>query len=723
VSTNIFKRFRLFMIVISVNLVFVWVAGPVLAQPLFFGLPESTANNSGIINLKTPNSIVPLNPANISFQEVAAGFTNPVFISNAGDGSDRLFIVEQPGFIRILKNGTFLGTPFLDIHSIIKSGGEQGLLALAFHPSYKTNGIFFVAYTAPRAGDATGSNLVLEKFSVSANNSDLADANSGVILLIISHPINSNHNGGTLAFGKDGYLYWSTGDGGSGGDPPNNAQQLNNLLGKLLRIDVNSGSPYGIPSSNPFYSNIDPNVKKEIWAYGLRNPWRVSFDDLTHDLYIGDVGQSTREEVDFQPANSTGGENYGWRIMEGSTCYNPPSGCDQVGKVQPITEYSHSLGCSITGGYVYRGLNFPSLTGYYFYGDYCSGRFFSLYKDSILGWKSAQLLDTPYTISTFGEDEQGELYLADYSTGKLYNIRYQEVPSVVSISRANVNPTDTMNVNFIVAFSQPVTGVDPSDFSLTTTGVSGAAVSKVSGTGSIYTVTVNTGSGSGTIRLDVIDNDSIVNGVSAPLGGIGAGNGNFTASETYTITKSWIFGDVPGTYWARDFIERLYNAGVTSGCSTVPLNYCPENTVTRAQIAVFLLKGMHGSGFRPPVIGASSGFSDVATNYWAAAWIKQLAAEGITGGCGNGNYCPDVTVTRAQMAIFLLKAKHGATYSPPNAVGVFADVTVGYWADKWIEQLASEGITGGCGGASYCPDLDVTRAQMAVFLVKTFNLP
>ncbi len=318
--------------------------------------------------------------------------------------------------------------PFLDIQSRIKAtGGEQGFLALAFHPAYGTNGIFFAAYTAPRSGDAAGSDLVLEKFSVSANNPDQADPNSGVTLLTIGHPVNSNHNGGSLAFGADGYLYWSTGDGGSGGDPSNNAQQLNNLLGKILRIDVNSGPPYGIPADNPFAASIDPNQKKEIWAYGLRNPWRFSFDALTHDLYVGDVGQSVREEVNFQPAGSPGGENYGWRVMEGSLCYNPSVGCDQSGKILPVAEYDHTLGCSITGGYVYRGSNFPALGGYYFYGDFCSGRLFSLYKDAALGWTSVQLLDTPFSMSTFGEDEQGELYLADYATGKIHNIQYREL--------------------------------------------------------------------------------------------------------------------------------------------------------------------------------------------------------------------------------------------------------------------------------------------------------
>ena len=545
--TGIFiKLFRLSAIIISVNLAVVMMIGanPAFAQTSHFTQTVLTTDVPALTTGNSSTPLVPLDPAKISFQEAASGLASPVYITNAGDGSGRIFVVEQTGYIRILKNGAVLGTPFLDIHTIIKSGGEQGLLALAFHPSYGTNSMFFVAYTAPRNGDATGSNLVLEKFSVSSNNPDLANPNSGVILLTISHPVNTNHNGGTLAFGGDGYLYWSTGDGGSGGDPSNNAQQLNNLLGKLLRIDVNSGAPYGIPTSNPFYSNPDPNVKKEIWAYGLRNPWRISFDGLTHDLYIGDVGQSNREEVDFQLASSTGGENYGWRVMEGSICYNPASGCNQSGKILPVTEYNHTLGCSITSGYVYRGLNFPSLTGYYFYGDYCSGRLFNLYNDPTLGWTSVQLADTPYTLSTFGEDEQGELYLADYGTGKLYNIRYQEAPIVTSSVLANSNPTSAASVNFTVTFSESVTGVDMSgpsfdDFTLTTTGVSGAAMSGVSGSGSVYTVTVNTGIGNGTIRLDVPVSATINDMQGNSLSGLPFINGESYTVNFYAPISMW----------------------------------------------------------------------------------------------------------------------------------------------------------------------------------------
>jgi hypothetical protein len=260
---------------------------------------------------------------------------------------------------------------------------------------------------------------------------------------------------------------------------------------------------------------------------------------------------------------------------------------------------------------------------------------------------------------------------------------------------------------------------------LTTTGLAGASVSAVTGSGTTYTVTVNTGSGNGTIRLDVVDNDSIRDGSNHPLGGNGAGNGSFTDGQFYNIAKGYTFSDVTNTYWAWSFIERLYSAGITGGCAANPLMYCPETTVTRAQMAVFLERGIHGSSYNPPAVGASTGFGDVQLAYWAAAWIKQLAAEGITGGCGSGNYCPEAPVTRAQMAVFLLRSKYGASYSPPAVGGStgFSDVDPTYWAGAWIKQLVADGITAGCGSGIYCPESPVTRAQMAVFLVRTFSLP
>jgi glucose/arabinose dehydrogenase/photosystem II stability/assembly factor-like uncharacterized protein len=373
-----------------------------------------------------------LEPARVSFQEVVGGLSSPVFITHAGDGSGRLFILERSGRIRIIKNGSLLPTPFLDIQSTVKSASsEQGLLGLAFHPSYESNGRFYVAYTAFRPGDSNGSILTLRQYSASTGDPDLANPASGATILEIDHPTYSNHNGGTIIFGDDGYLYWSTGDGGGGGDPDENGQDLTSLLGKILRLDVDSASPYAVPASNPFYSNPNPNTKL-IWAYGLRNPWRMSFDRLTHDLYIGDVGQGAREEIDFQPASSTGGENYGWDVMEGSLCYEPSSGCDQTGKVLPVAEYDHSLGCSVSGGYVYRGSEFPSLTGFYLYGDFCSGRIWAI-SNLPSGWSTPlQLADTAFNITTFGEDESGESYLADYATGKIYKVQYLDPSYTIS---------------------------------------------------------------------------------------------------------------------------------------------------------------------------------------------------------------------------------------------------------------------------------------------------
>ena len=298
-------------------------------------------------------------------------------------------------------------------------------------------------------------------------------------------------------------------------------------------------------------------------------------------------------------------------------------------------------------------------------------------------------------------------------------------PKICSVTGANPNPTDAASVSFTVKFSELVTGVDSSDFGLTTAGVAGASIIHVNGSISTYTVTVNTGSGNGTIRLDVVDDNTIIDASSNALGGVNAGDGNFTSGETYTVIKDTTFEDVPSNYWAWSYIERLYDAGITGGCNVSPPQYCPETIVNRAQMAVFLEKGIHGSSYVPPAVGLSTGFGDVPTDYWAADWIKQLAAEAITAGCGNGNYCPEETVNRAQMAVFLLKSEHGAGYTPP-AVGAgtgFGDVAEDYWAAAWIKQLAAEGVTAGCGGGNYCPTTPVTRAQMSVFLVKTFNLP
>lgn len=358
---------------------------------------------------------LPLHQGTILWEIFAEGLDQPTDIASAGDA--RIFIVERSGRIRVVEaDGEVLATPFLDIQAQVDSStSERGLLGLVFHPNYSENGYFYVNYT-----DAAGDTQV-SRFSVSAGNSNIADPDSEYSILQVSQPA-TNHNAGDLAFGPDGYLYVPLGDGGGGGDPDDRAQDGTQLLGKILRIDVNQGDPYAIPGDNPFVGNAD--VLDEIWAMGFRNPWRLSFDRTSGDLYIADVGQSSREEVDFQPFDSDGGENYGWRCYEGTLEYNL-SGClDRSAYVFPVTEYSHDLGCSIAGGFVYRGTNHPQLNGLYFFGDYCSGNLWTLAYEGPGDWVTDLVGDFGFRFTTFGEDNQGELYAADYSTGIIYRLAY-----------------------------------------------------------------------------------------------------------------------------------------------------------------------------------------------------------------------------------------------------------------------------------------------------------
>jgi glucose/arabinose dehydrogenase len=345
----------------------------------------------------------------ISLAPVAQGLGRIVAVTHAGDGSGRLFVTLQTGQILILEAGAVLPTPFLDISALISGSGEQGLLSVAFHPRYRENGFFYVNYT-DLAGDT-----VVARYSVSATNPDRADPASARVILTQDQPF-TNHNGGQLQFGLDGRLFIGLGDGGGANDPQGNGQNRGTLLGKLLRIDVDAGDPYAIPADNPFVS--DPGTRPEIWALGLRNPWRFTFDRVTGDLFVADVGQSSREEVDFEPAGSPGGRNYGWVDMEGSICRLPAGGCD--GFTAPVLEYDHGQGCSITGGYRYRGLRFPSLAGFYLYGDYCSGRIWGA-RELEGSWTSWQLLDTDLPITTFGEDEEGTPYVAG-NDGRLFRV-------------------------------------------------------------------------------------------------------------------------------------------------------------------------------------------------------------------------------------------------------------------------------------------------------------
>ncbi|MGD8793870.1 MAG: PQQ-dependent sugar dehydrogenase [Anaerolineae bacterium] len=349
----------------------------------------------------------------LELQAVAGGLEVPVAIAHAGDGSGRLFVVEKPGRIRLLRDGALAAAPFLDLTDRVGAGGnEQGLLGLAFHPRYAQNGLFYVNYT-DRQGDT-----VVARFAL-GGDPDRADPASESVILTLDQPA-ANHNGGHLAFGPDGYLYVGTGDGGASGDRYGNGQNGATLLGAMLRLDVDGGQPYTIPPGNPFVG--DPAVRDEIWAVGLRNPWRYSFDRATGGLYIADVGQNQYEEVNFQPPSGPGGQNYGWPIMEGQHCYPADQPCEQAGLVLPVAEYDHSQGCSVTGGYVYRGAAYPRLRGIYLYGDYCSGRIWGLARDPAGGWRTALLAETDVRPTSFGQDEAGELYLVDGAGGALYRL-------------------------------------------------------------------------------------------------------------------------------------------------------------------------------------------------------------------------------------------------------------------------------------------------------------
>jgi len=360
------------------------------------------------------SAVVTGTPA-LAATRVATGLESPLGLV-APKGDCRLFVVEQPGRIRIVRSGSVVAAPFLDITDRTRSGGERGLLGLAFHPSYAQNGRFFVNYT-----DLNGDTHIAE-FHAPAPAADTADPGSERQILFVRQPY-ANHNGGGLAFGNDGFLYIGLGDGGSGGDPLGNGQNLGTFLGKMLRIDVDNGSPYAVPRDNPFANRA--GAKPEIWAYGLRNPWRFTFDAASGDLIIGDVGQNLMEEVDLDAGLKRGGENYGWNVMEGTLCYQPSSGCDRTGLSLPIATYTHDDGCAIVGGIVYRGRRMPGYQGTYFYGDYCTAIVRSLRVSAGAAtdqrdWTSS--LGAGLTgITSFGADADGEPYIVDPG-GSLYKI-------------------------------------------------------------------------------------------------------------------------------------------------------------------------------------------------------------------------------------------------------------------------------------------------------------
>ena len=370
-------------------------------------------------------SWLPVRAANgLELVKVVDGLVTPVYVTDAGDGSGRLFVVEKGGTVRIVKNGQLVATPFLDIRDRVADDGEAGLLSIAFPPNYAAAGYFFVYYNhkqdlaAPEAvdqGHNAGHDTVVARFRVTGNP-DLADVGSEERILVRNQPY-VNHNGGLVQFGPDGNLYIGLGDGGDGGDPQNQAQNKGTILGKILRVSVGATGTYTVPNDNPFRNTA--GAKPEIWQYGLRNPWRYSFDRANGDLLIGDVGQNKFEEIDYAAAGQ-GGLNFGWRCREANSVYNESPPCTGT-LTDPVAAYGRGVGQSVTGGYVYRGQDYPTLRGLYFYADFVSGRIWSLSPNGVRWNAPVEELDTGYNIASFGEDAAGELYVVDFG-GAIYRL-------------------------------------------------------------------------------------------------------------------------------------------------------------------------------------------------------------------------------------------------------------------------------------------------------------
>jgi glucose/arabinose dehydrogenase len=382
------------------------VARPLMLATTVLGLFATCAGDS-------TDSGPPPGGVEVHLEQVAAGLSFPVLVTAAPGDTGRLFIVEKGGKVRVIKHGALLPAPFIDLGGRVTTGSEQGLLGMAFHP---TDGRVVLSFTV--SGPTGGGRSQLSTFTVGADP-DVLDPASEQLVLAVDQPY-TNHNGGHVAFGPDGFLYFGLGDGGSGGDPQGHGQDRGDLLGSLLRLDLDHGLPYTVPATNPFVGQA--GMRGELWNWGLRNPWRFSFDRANGNLYIADVGQNAWEEVDVQPAASAGGENYGWAIMEGTHCYGSSS-CNRTGLVLPKLEYGHADGCSITGGYVYRGQAIPTLAGTYFYSDYCSGwiRSFVYAGGAATSPAAWPALDTHGQVTSFGEDARGELYVVT-AGGTIYRI-------------------------------------------------------------------------------------------------------------------------------------------------------------------------------------------------------------------------------------------------------------------------------------------------------------
>jgi glucose/arabinose dehydrogenase len=509
---------------------------------------------------------------------VTGGLTLPIGVTNAGDGSGRLFVVLQDGLVRVVKGGTLQAGSFLDVRAkVARDGGEQGLLGLAFHPDFASNRRLFVSYTR------TDGDLVVSRFTANAAGTS-ASSGSEVMLFRVEHSSAQNHNGGSLAFGPDGFLYIGVGDGGGGGDPDENGQDLSTPLGKLLRIDVDGtgrglSGAYSIPPSNP----VGQTDQDEIWQYGLRNPWRISFDRATGALWIGDVGQGDWEEIDRDPAPGTPARNWGWDVMEGKHCFEPSSGCDTSGKTLPIHEYDHGDGCSVTGGNVYRGQTQRDLQGVYVFADYCFGTISTIAAN---GTTATLRLDTSALISSFGESESGELYMTDRKGG-LYR--------VVAPEFSDIATSPFLDAIHWLVYEGLTAGCSATRFCPT------ASVTREQ-----MAIFLDRALDLPATATDAFSDDEGLTGEAAInrlyAAGITAGCTPTRFCPTASVTREEMAVfldralDLPATSQdpfdddegrtGEAAINRVYAAGITSGCG--PARYCPNELVTRGQMAAFL---------------------------------------------------------------------------------------------------------------------------------------
>ena len=511
---------------------------------------------------------------------ITSGLSQPLGVVNAGDGSNRLFIVQRRGVVRVVNNGTSLqGTSFMNISSkVSQTGNERGLLGLAFDPDFETNRRLFVYYTMASGGD-----IIISRFLADPGLATVNEA-SEVLLLRIEHSQFNNHNGGQLAFGPDGYLYAAIGDGGSSGDPYNSGQRKDTLLGKILRInpDGSGAGPYdnySIPGDNPFVGEAGFD---EIWDYGLRNPWRFSFDRQTHNLWIADVGQDNWEEINRESASSPGGVNYGWDDMEGKHCYE--SGCSSSGKTLPIAEYSHNLGCSVTGGYVYRGTTQLDLVGNYVLADYCTGRVWTI---PATGTALTQRLDTSLLISSFGESESGELYAVDLGGGRLYRVVAPEFSDILASSFID-------DIHWLL-YEGITFGCDGTKFCPKEPVTRGEMASFLSRVLNLPTSPTDYFTDDESSVHEAAINEIAHAGIT---GGCAAGKycpeRNVTRGEMATFlvraldlppsSTDYFTDDESSTHEAN--INAFRAAGLTTGCTAT--KYCPNSNVTREQMAAFL---------------------------------------------------------------------------------------------------------------------------------------